>query len=316
MRVLLSAISVLIAAVLLWPDRASACSYAVVPGELVLPLDEAQGIPLNARVHVATSNPFGGPDEFALVLLDGGSDLQVAISVEPLPFASQLEGRVRLTPTSSLVPNAPYAVCHWPQGTWRGDGGCPESDRIGTFTTGTDAVLSPPPAATGLVFEVADVDFPDAGPNLFCSGPRRVRGVSVHVPDAARQLLFFGRAGDAGIFSAEPGAWLPNGIRTVGGTAAGILACDGEASAPLSSWGLPTGTTALEVWTEDVAGNASAPVLIPLQGDCTTQPDSGTGEVDDAPPSSGCSGAGGGGIAFGLASLAVLFWRRQSARAR
>ncbi len=312
MRVLLCAIVVLIGAALLWPAESFACSYAQSPGVLALPSDEGLGVPLNAKIHVATRASFSDPGDFALVLLDGSGGVEVPVSVDPLPFASELEGRVRLTPGSDLNPNSTYAVCHWPTGALREDAGCPQTGRIGTFTTGTDALTSPPPDATGLVFEVADRDFPDAGPNLFCTGPRRVRGISVHVPDAGQPLLFFGRAGDTGIFSAEPGSWLPTGISTADGRAAGILACDGNSSTPSTSWGLPTGTTALEVWTEDIAGNASAPILVPLNGDCSTLPEEGADDTPDEQPAAGCSGSGVGFTALSLGALLVLVWRHRS----
>ncbi len=318
MRVLLCAVSVIAGAVVgpLWPVEASACSFATLPGKLVSPRDLGQGVPLNTKIVVATSGGSGEVEAFQLARLDGGGVVTVPISAERLPFASQTEGRVRLTPENDLQPNSVYAVCHWPSEPPQiGSEACPSSARIGTFTTGTDLLTTSPAVPDGLQFEVAEVDFPDAGSNLFCSGPRRVRGITVNVPDAGQELLYFGRAGDAGIFSAEPGEWLPNGMSTVDGATAGILACDGQSSVPMVSWGLPTGTTALEVWTEDVAGNASTPMLIPLSGDCSVPYDVVIIDDDHEKPTIGCSAMGGGLVAWSLASLVVLFARRQSLRA-
>ena len=300
---------------LLTPADSDACSVARGVARAVRPAADATEVPLNA--HLLVESMPGGDDaqEFLLVKSEGGSEVSVPITAERLPFASQLEGRVRLVPTGGLEPSATYRLCHWPEGAPSPDGGvvvCPDGAEVVTFSTGTEVDVEPPPPATGLSMEVATSDFPDAGFNVFCSGQRRVRGIQVQVPDAGRELLYFARAGDAGIFSATPGAWLPAGIQTVDARAAGVLDCDGKGHVPFAGgFGVPFGTTALEVWTEDEAGNSSAAVTVPLQGDCSTGPfqEPEAAEGDGGPSGCGCSaGAGAVGSGLWLPGLMLGLW--------
>jgi hypothetical protein len=312
------ALAFAVLAIQLWPADALPCTYARRPARSVQPAAGAVDVPLNANIYLsATDAHFDDTAEFALVRLAGGTAVQVPFTLERLPYASALEGRVRLTPSAQLEPNATYAVCHWLGAEAYGAPICPEEGLVLTFTTGTQAAGAVPPGASALRLEVAREDLPDAGPNLFCSAPRRVRAITAHVPDAGADVLYFARVGDAGVFSAELGASLSAGIPYPDVTAAGILDCDGSGYVPLSHhWGVPAGTTALEVWTEDGAGNASTPVTVSLHGDCIAgTPDGDTGPTSsNGSPSRGCAGAPGGAAAVGVLAWALLAHARRRRR--
>jgi hypothetical protein len=297
---------------------AEACSYGEGGPLIVQPAAGQADVPLNARVVAEYGvNPFrgtsNGPEDLTLerVGADAGS-VVVPVSYEELEHSAAIPGRVRLVPAAPLEPGTTYILRHPAAAHWR-DGGV-----LSDFTTGSGEDHSPPAAPASFAFRVATSDFPDAGQNLYCNPDVRARAISAELPGSASgdDALYFARIGDAGVFSGERGSWLQSGRSP--GWPAGLVTCDPYRRADFH-WTVAEGTHQVEVWTEDVAGNRSAPITVELHADCSSvDPGGGDGDgppVDRGPGSFGCqSTRGGGGLLVLPAGLALVLLLRQRAR--